>query len=67
MSVMCNKSKGSPYLEVHHVRRLADGGSDTTENAVALCPNCHMELHYGENKVEKANSLYDRIARLARE
>ena len=62
-----NKSKGSPYLEVHHVRRHADGGSDTTENAAALCPNCHMELHYGENKAEKANSLYDKVSRLIRE
>lgn len=30
---------GIPYLEVHHIRQLADGGSDTITNAVALCPN----------------------------
>lgn len=41
------KSDGSPYLEVHHRVRLADGGEDTIENAVALCPNCHRELHFG--------------------
>ena len=35
------KSNGLPYLEVHHVLRLADGGADKTFNAVALCPNCH--------------------------
>jgi predicted HNH restriction endonuclease len=38
---------GTPYLEVHHKIRLADGGEDTVENAVAVCPNCHRELHYG--------------------
>lgn len=44
-----NRAKdGSPYLEVHHKIRLADGGEDTVENATALCPNCHRELHFGE-------------------
>jgi len=36
----------SPYLEVHHKRPLAEGGEDTVENAVALCPNCHRECHH---------------------
>ncbi|CAM3204689.1 HNH endonuclease [Vibrio rarus] len=37
----------TPYLEVHHIIRLADGGVDSVENALALCPNCHRELHFG--------------------
>lgn len=37
----------SPYLEVHHIVPLADGGEDTVKNAIALCPNCHRERHYG--------------------
>ena len=41
------KSNGTPYLEVHHKIRLADGGLDTLENAIALCPNCHRASHYG--------------------
>lgn len=40
-------SDGTRYLEVHHIIRLADGGEDTVENAMAVCPNCHRELHYG--------------------
>ena len=40
-------SDGSPYLEVHHRVRLADGGEDTLTNAVALCPNCHRYSHFG--------------------
>ena len=50
----CNKaapfvraSDSSPYLEVHHIVRLADGGEDTVGNAIALCPNCHRKAHYG--------------------
>lgn len=38
---------GTPYLEVHHKIRLADGGEDTVENAIAICPNCHRKEHYG--------------------
>lgn len=40
-------SDGTPYLEVHHRLPLALGGEDTVENAVAVCPNCHREQHYG--------------------
>ena len=43
------RSDGSPYLEVHHQIRLADGGEDSTENAIALCPNCHRRMHFGRN------------------
>ena len=37
----------TPYLEIHHKVTLADGGEDTVENALALCPNCHRRLHCG--------------------
>ncbi|MGB5918107.1 HNH endonuclease [Arcobacter sp.] len=40
------KKDKTPYLEVHHIIRLADNGNDTVENAIAVCPNCHRELHY---------------------
>ncbi|GAB6180364.1 hypothetical protein JCM14036_16830 [Desulfotomaculum defluvii] len=40
-------SDGTPYLEVHHIIRLADGGEDTVDNAIAVCPNCHRKLHFG--------------------
>lgn len=41
------KRDGTPYLEVHHRVRLANGGQDSVENAVAICPNCHRRSHYG--------------------
>lgn len=51
---MCNqdapfirKSDGTPYLEVHHIKPLSDGGSDTVNNTIAICPNCHAKAHYG--------------------
>lgn len=41
------RSDGEPYLEVHHRIPLAQQGEDTVANAIALCPNCHRESHYG--------------------
>ncbi len=40
---------GEPYLEVHHLYRRADGGADDPENVLAICPNCHRRVHYGQN------------------
>lgn len=40
-------SDGTPYLEVHHKKLLAQGGDDTVDNAIAVCPNCHRKAHYG--------------------
>lgn len=40
-----NDKNNEPYLEEHHVKRLADGGADTIENVVAICPNCHRRVH----------------------
>lgn len=55
------------YLEVHHLLRLADGGSDRISNAVAACPNCHRELHYGVRRQELLDRLFENIDRLKRE
>lgn len=55
------------YLEVHHLKALADGGSDRVQNAVALCPNCHRGLHHASDAAERAARLYERVARLIRE
>jgi 5-methylcytosine-specific restriction endonuclease McrA len=41
------KKDKTPYLEVHHKIMLSNGGEDTTDNAIALCPNCHKEQHFG--------------------
>ena len=41
------KKDNSPYLEVHHTITLSNGGEDSIENAIAICPNCHRELHFG--------------------
>ena len=48
---LCNNSapfldkRGKPFLETHHIVWLSKGGSDTIDNTVALCPNCHRKMH----------------------
>ena len=61
------KISGLPGLEVHHVKQLSKGGSDRPQNAIAVCPNCHRELHFGERQKELIKTLYKTIPRLERE
>jgi 5-methylcytosine-specific restriction protein A len=58
---------GWPFLEVHHVKMLSDGGSDQITNAVALCPNCHRRLHHSADRESFVTGIYQRVLRLIRE
>lgn len=53
-----------PFLEVHHLIRLKDGGPDTIENCAAVCPNCHRALHYAIDRVERTKVLTDKVKTL---
>lgn len=55
---------GFPYLDVHHVVPLGEGGPDTVDNAVAVCPNCHRRLHWSIDAtaaLQQLRSLTPRI------
>lgn len=41
--------KEGPFLEVHHLLRLSDGGPDHPANVIALCPNCHRRVHFSKD------------------
>jgi len=55
------QTKNGPFLECHHVFRLADGGPDHPENVVGLCPNCHRRAHYSQDAI----SFNDRLKKIA--
>ncbi len=59
------KDDESFYLEVHHLIPLSDGGADEICNAVALCPNCHRELHYSKTIEGEKKLLISKLGRLA--
>jgi len=50
-------TKKGPYLEVHHLHRLSDGGPDHPDAVAAICPNCHREIHAGVKGVEMNKAL----------
>lgn len=58
------EKSGSPFLEVHHVKHLAQEGSDRPSNAVALCPNCHRRCHHSSDREEFTALLYTKVKRL---
>lgn len=49
--------KEGPFLEIHHLKRLCDGGPDHPENVIALCPNCHRRAHYSKDAENYNNKL----------
>ena len=46
-------------METHHIEWLSKGGSDTIDNTVALCPNCHKKMHI-LNDLENKRFLKER-------
>ena len=61
------ETKSGPYLEVHHLTRLADGGADLPQNVIALCPTCHRKTHYSLNYLEFNNQLINKVAAIEAE
>lgn len=55
------REDGTPYLEVHHLSRLSDGGPDHPDSVIALCPNCHRQAHYSHDRT-LFNAKLKRIA-----
>lgn len=54
------KANGNPYLEVHHIKKLSDGGLDHPVNCAAITPNAHREIRFGVN----GEILDERLANL---
>jgi 5-methylcytosine-specific restriction enzyme A len=55
------RKDGTPYLEPHHTRRVADGGPDHPAWVAAICPTCHREIHHGQNGEKRNESLQQRL------
>jgi len=58
------KRNGQPYLEVHHIIELSNGGIDSPLNVAAICPNCHARVTHGLDGVEFNNELKNKIVKL---
>nr|WP_315247053.1 HNH endonuclease signature motif containing protein [uncultured Albidiferax sp.] len=45
------------YCEVHHVIPLSEGGRDSIQNAIFLCPVHHREAHFGTDRSTLRESM----------
>lgn len=45
------KPDGKPYIEVHHILPLADGGEDSLWNLAVLCAHHHRMAHFASEDV----------------
>ena len=60
-------SSGRPYLEVHHIRRLSDGGPDDPSWVIAVCPNCHRKAHFSMDAKTFNEKLLECVAKMEEE
>ena len=35
----------APWMEIHHIEELSEGGNTEFDNLIVLCPNCHTRVH----------------------
>jgi 5-methylcytosine-specific restriction enzyme A len=58
-------SGGNNYTEGHHLipmfqQKNFDFSLDIVENITTLCPNCHREVHFADDKKEILDILYEK-------
>ena len=37
-------------VDLHHIVPISDGGDNTEENLIAVCPTCHADIHRTRNR-----------------
>ncbi|WP_296386813.1 HNH endonuclease [Winogradskyella sp.] len=45
------KKDGTKYIEAAHIKAKSEGGNETLENILLLCPNHHKEFDLGDLKI----------------
>lgn len=55
------RHRHTPYLELHHIKRLADDGLDHPDWVAAICPNCHRRIHSGMDGPEWNARLAEQV------
>lgn len=53
------KENGEYYIEACHIKAKSDGGKDSLDNILILCPNCHKLFDYGKKeKIKHTKEMY---------
>jgi 5-methylcytosine-specific restriction protein A len=56
------RADGTPFLETHHTRRVADDGPDDIWHVAGICPNCHRQAHFGPDLLNFREQLERKIS-----
>lgn len=51
-STTIQKANGDYYIEACHIKPKAEGGKDSFDNILILCPNCHKLFDFGKREDE---------------
>lgn len=54
---------GKPGIDIHHLKFRSQGGQDVIENLMALCRECHFEVHNG-TKIKTADLIAKHLKNL---
>ena len=63
---LCHRFCGTK-IEIHHIKLLTESGTDTFENAIALCFNCHADMVSYDAKHPKGSKYSERELKLHRD
>lgn len=57
---LCTHNRHNTIFDCHHIRFRSDYGSDTLENLIFLCRDCHNEAH-GVNEKQVKRELMKKM------
>ena len=62
----CENCPNRKSLEVHHIKKVRDGGKDTPNNLIVLCHECHKDkAHRGSlSATEQRKKIHNRNKKL---
>jgi 5-methylcytosine-specific restriction endonuclease McrA len=60
--ILCENC-GKTAIDIHHLKFRSQGGQDVIENLMALCRECHFEVHNG-TKIKTADLIEKHLKNL---
>ena len=63
---VCHRYKGLK-IEIHHIKHHSKGGSDTYDNAIPLCFDCHSDIGHYNKEHPKGTKFTEKELKLSRE
>ena len=62
----CEKCRKKGHLDVHHIKSVSSGGTNTPGNVIMLCPNCHSDCHRGSTTQSSLKKIVQKRSNILR-